>query len=114
LTTIELTRESGVAVIVPAARRLDAAVAPAFKQEVVEVVRNGEQCLVIDLSRVTFVDSSGLGALVSILKALGGQGALAVCGVEGPVKALFQLTRMDKVFSMFPDRESAVGRLSAR
>ena len=51
--------------------------------------------------------------LVSILKALGAQGTLAVCGARGPVLSLFQLTRMDKVFSIDADRAAALARVGA-
>lgn len=108
---IEVVREGNVPVVVPAVKRLDASVAPAFKQAVVRVVEGGERRILLDLSGVDFLDSSGLGAMVSILKALGTQGTLAVCGAKGPVMSLFKLTRMDKVFSLHADRAEALARL---
>ena len=105
---VSVSRDNGVAVVAPTVRRLDASVAPAFKQAVVAVIEGGEQRLVLDLSSVEFLDSSGLGAMVSILKALGGKGAVAVCGAQGAVLALFKLTRMDKVFTLFATRADAV------
>ncbi len=108
---IEISRTRGAAVIVPTMARLDAAVAPAFKQAVVQVIEGGERRLVLDLERVNFLDSSGLGAMVSILKALGPQGAIAVCNVHGAVHSLFHLTRMDKVFAIAASREDALARL---
>lgn len=110
---IEIDRTAAVPVVVPRVKRLDASVAPAFKQEVVQLVQGGERRLVMDLSGVEFLDSSGLGALVSILKALGTQGALAVCGARGSVLSLFKLTRMDKVFPIDADRQAALARLGA-
>ena len=110
---LAVTRERGVAVVAPTVKRLDASVAPAFKQQVVQLVQAGEKRLVLDLAGVDFLDSSGLGALVSILKALGAQGTLAVCGARGPVLSLFQLTRMDKVFSIDADRAAALARVGA-
>lgn len=108
---IDVDRSAAVPVVVPRLRRLDASAAPAFKQAVVQLVQGGERRLVLDLSGVDFLDSSGLGALVSILKALGTQGSLAVCGARGPVLALFKLTRMDKVFAIHTDRAEALARL---
>ncbi|HSV82798.1 MAG TPA: STAS domain-containing protein [Ramlibacter sp.] len=107
-----VSRERGVTVIAPTVRRLDAAVAPGFKQAVVRVIEGGDKRLVLDLAGVEFLDSSGLGAMVSILKALGTQGAVAVCNVKGAVLSLFQLTRMDKVFTILPGRAEAVARLA--
>ena len=108
---IDIHREGAVPVVVPRVKRLDASVAPAFKQQVVGVAEAGERRLVIDLAGVDFLDSSGLGALVSILKSLGSQGAMAVCGARGGVLSLFKLTRMDKVFVIEADRQSALDRL---
>jgi anti-sigma B factor antagonist len=108
---IDVDRTAAVPVVVPRVRRLDASVAPAFKQAVVQLVEGGDRRLVLDLSGVAFLDSSGLGALVSILKALGTQGSLAVCGAQGSVLALFKLTRMDKVFAIHADRAEALARL---
>lgn len=110
---VTVQRTQGVAVVAPAVKRLDAAVAPAFKQAVVDLVQGGDTRLVLDLSGVQFLDSSGLGAMVSILKALGPRGALAVCGAQGAVQSLFQLTRMDKVFPLLGNRDEAVARLAA-
>ena len=110
---IDVIREGGVPVIVPRVKRLDASVAPAFKQAVVQVVQGGERRLLLDLADVEFLDSSGLGSLVSILKALGSQGTLAVCGAKGPVLSLFKLTRMDKVFAIHADRAEALARMGS-
>lgn len=110
---IEVIREGAVPVVVPRVKRLDASVAPAFKQAVVELAAGGERRLLVDLAGVEFLDSSGLGALVSILKAIGTQGALAVCGARGPVLSLFKLTRMDKVFAIHADRAEALARMGA-
>ena len=68
--------------------------------------------IVLDLSAVTFVDSSGLGAIVSSLKMLRGQGQLALCGMPNTVMSTFKLTRMDKVFRIFPSHVEAIAALS--
>jgi anti-sigma B factor antagonist len=109
---LAVSREQGVAVVAPTMKRLDATVAPAFKQAVVDVLAGGDRRLVLDLAGVEFLDSSGLGAMVSILKALGSGGAVAVCNARGAVLSLFQLTRMDKVFAILPSRAEAVARLA--
>lgn len=110
---IEVMRDGAAPVVVPKVKRLDAAVAPQFKQAVVQLVEAGDKRLVLDLGGVDFLDSSGLGALVSILKAMGGQGTLAVCGARGAVLSLFKLTRMDKVFAIHADRAEALARIGA-
>lgn len=59
---VELHTEQGVKVIVPLVRRLDASVASAFKQQVLEALDGQTKNLVLDLSHVDFIDSSCLGA----------------------------------------------------
>ncbi|MGE4239242.1 STAS domain-containing protein [Ramlibacter sp.] len=113
---LKASRAGGVTVVRPTLRRLDAAVAPAFRAAVMAALEEstpGEGAgrkLVLDLEDVDFVDSSGLGAMVSILKALGG-GAVAICNAKGAVQSLFKLTRMDKVFALLGSRDEAVARL---
>ena len=109
---LSVSREGGVAVVAPTVKRLDASVAPAFKQAVVQLVEGGDTRLVLDLQNVEFLDSSGLGAMVSILKAIGGRGAVAVCNARGPVQGLFQLTRMDRVFPIAASRADAIARIA--
>lgn len=109
---LTVQREGDATVVAPTARRLDATVAPAFKQEVVKLVEAGDTRLVLDLAGVEFLDSSGLGAMVSVLKALGQRGTLVVCNVKGSVLALFQLTRMDRVFAIVATRDEAIARLA--
>lgn len=110
---IAVAREGGLTIVTPTVRRLDASVAPAFKQAVVQALEGGDRRLLVDLSGLEFLDSSGLGALVSILKALGAQGSMGVCGAHGSVLSLFKLTRMDKVFALHADRAEAVARMGS-
>ncbi|WP_151638680.1 STAS domain-containing protein [Noviherbaspirillum aerium] len=109
---IEVSRERDVAIIKPQLKRIDASVALSFKEAVLKVVESGEKAVVLDLEMVQFMDSSGLGAIVSVLKALGTRGLLAVCNVKGAVLSLFKLTRMDKVFVIADTPSDAIDRLS--
>ena len=94
-------------------KRIDASKAPSFKDEMTKCIDNGQNQIVLDLSDVDFIDSSGLGALVSCLKRLGPRGSLAVAGAAGAVSRLFTLTRMDRVFALHPTVDSAVEQMSA-
>jgi anti-sigma B factor antagonist len=106
-------RPEGVLVVAVEEKRLDAGKAPAFKEGIAQCIEAGHTRLVLDLSRVEFIDSSGLGAIVSCLKRLGPRGSLAVAGAQGPVMRLFTLTRMDRVFPLEETADAAVARLSA-
>lgn len=101
-------QENEVTVLTLQGKRLDAALAPRFRNEVLQLVNDGAHRLVLDLANVEFMDSSGLGALVSVLKGIGNRGRMAVCNAQGSVRQLFQLTRMDKVFPILPDTAAAV------
>lgn len=100
--------QGGALVLRPSESRLDAARAPALREALLRRIEDGRTRIVLDLSGVSFMDSSGLGALVSALKRLGPGGTLAVAGATGAVARLFQLTRMDRVFALHPDVASAV------
>jgi len=64
---------------------------------------------VLDLSRLRFVDSSGLGALLSCLRQLTGRGGdLRLSGMSKPVRALFELVRMHRIFDIYPTKEEAI------
>ncbi len=87
--------------------RIDAAVALEFRDAIRARIDAGQHDLVLDLSRVEFVDSSGLGSIVGTLKYLGQRGTLALAGLTQPVQRLFQLTRMERVFQIYPTAADA-------
>lgn len=103
----------GVLVLTPRVHRIEAANASAFKSAVVDWINQGHRKIVVDLSHVEFIDSSGLGAVISSLKNLGGDGQLALCGIQRPVMNLFRLTRMNRIFQLFDTRNEAVSHLAA-
>ena len=105
---VELHTEQGVKIIVPLVRRLDASVVSAFKQQVLEAIDGETKNVLLDLSHVEFIDSSCLGALVSILKSVSGQGELVLCSLNGTIQNLFKLTRMDRIFSIKVNRQEAL------
>ncbi len=92
-------------------KRVDASKAPRLKDEITQRIEAGHHRLVLDLSGVEFVDSSGLGAIVACLKRLGPRGNLAIAGAKGAVMRLFTLTRMDKVFPLHDTVEAAIERM---
>jgi anti-sigma B factor antagonist len=93
-------------------QRVDARLAGEFKQRLITMIDAGHPLIALDLSEVEFIDSSGLGAIVSALKQLNGRGDLVIVGARPAVVNLFRLTRMDKVFRMFRGADDAVAALS--
>jgi anti-sigma B factor antagonist len=78
--------------------RIDAAGAIQFKERMRELVAEPSERVVLDMSNVGFLDSSGLGAVVSVMKALGPVRRLELSGLTPTVEKVFRLTRMDSVF----------------
>ena len=74
-----------------------------------DLVVRGEQNYVIDLGNVTFMDSSGLAALAKLYKRIRiGQGDVRLCCLRGELQRIMELTRFDRVFDIFRDRDSAL------
>ena len=87
--------------------RIDAASAITFKDRLREAAADGAGPVVLDLGRVEFLDSSGLGAVVASMKLLGPDRPLELAGLTPPVAKVFRLTRMDSVFTIHSDAEAA-------
>ena len=105
VTTTEVGRVFVVTVI---ERRLDAAVALKFKEMMLNEFDKQPDHIILDLSQVEFLDSSGLGAMVGTMKCLGRGRQIDLAGLTPGVEKIFKITRMDKVFRIFPTIESAL------
>ncbi len=103
----------GILVLKPLDKRFDAHSAVDFKARMADFVSSGHTVIILDLSEVDFIDSSGLGAIVSALKTVGRNGDLVLCGIKETVMSLFRLTRMDRVFRIFTDQGEATAALSS-
>lgn len=87
-------------VVTPLEDRIDAAGAIQFKERMREAVAQPSARVVLDLSQVTFLDSSGLGAVVAVMKLLGPDRKLELAGLTPGVDKVFRLTRMDSIFAI--------------
>ncbi len=95
--------------VIAVSGRLNAVTAPAVKLKIQELVAGGRGQIVCDLAGVGFLDSSGLAALVSGLKATRERGGyLKLAGVNAQVGKIFHLTMLDRVFEMYADVEAAL------
>lgn len=103
--------DSAGAVIAPDVSRLDAASSIKLREEVFPMVDKSLSRLILDLKSVDFVDSSGLGVMVGLLKKIGTQGDLIICNLQPSVAATFKLSRMDRVFRICPDVDAAKAML---
>ena len=80
--------------------RIDASVAIQFKDAMRAATSEGPDLVVLDLSNVTFVDSSGLGAIIASMKQLGSTRKLDLAGLTSDVAKVFRLTRMESIFAI--------------
>jgi anti-anti-sigma factor len=99
-----ISMDFGVYVIEPSGI-LDGTKGEEVRQQVDQALAANAQRLLIDLKDITFVDSSGLGALVSALKKVrAAEQQMYICSINDQVRMLFELTSMDRVFQIFENR----------
>ncbi len=103
--------QPGLSVVVFDEDRIDAVNSLAMKEQLGNLIETGKAQLVLDLGSVRFIDSSGLGMLVTLLKRAGMRGGVMVCRLQAPVAATFKLARMDRVFPIFPDVTAALASI---
>lgn len=90
---------------------LDAGNVQDFKRDIAPVLADNSN-VILDLSHLRFIDSSGLGAMLSCLRQLNAAGAeLKLCGMSKAVRAVFELVRMHRIFDIFDTREQAISAL---
>lgn len=88
--------------------RLDSAVGTIIRNAVVSKMDNTKK-FAVDISNVKLVDSGGLGSLVALLKNITNhQGKLALVGMNKSVRMMFELSRMDRQFSLVEDMPKAI------
>lgn len=109
--TIAVKKQENVTVVELQRKRIDASYAISLREDIVALIEQGAKKIVLNLGSVEFIDSSGLGALVSIMKAVGGNQNMALCQVKDAVMTVLKLTRMDKIFVVLPGEAEAVDRL---
>jgi anti-sigma B factor antagonist len=123
---VEVKTGPRAVVIRPVTEWLDISVAGEFRTAMVDLIKAGHQNLVVDLGAVTFIDSSGLGALVSALKMLKtgrdrrtrprpeesrrpvARGDVRLAALQPPVVSLLEIIRMNRVFASYLTVEHAV------
>src|SRR5579872_3528691 len=99
---------STVAVAVVPVEELDASNVAEVKRDIAPILDTQKE-LVLDLRRLRFVDSSGMGAILSCLRQLSAKGGdLKLCGMNRQVRSVFELVRMHRIFDIHPTQEEAV------
>ena len=88
--------------------RLDAPSAKDFKDKINSLVKEENVKFVIDMGAVDFIDSSGLGSLVASLRSVNKSGGdIKISALQNQVRAIFELTRLHRVFGIYEDSRAA-------
>ncbi len=106
---LKMTEEGDIVSLTVEEERMDAHNSGDLKEQMLQLFDEGKCNLVIDLNAVRFIDSSGLGALVSGFKnASAREGNLKLCCLQPQVRSMFELTRLHRVFEIFANSEEAL------
>ena len=93
---------------------VDLYTAPEFKQQLLDVIGQGGKDVVVDFSNTTFIDSTTLGVLVGGVKRLRAQeGRLALVCSDRNITKIFEITGLDRVFTIYPTRDEALAKTGA-
>ena len=105
---IDVTQSSAITVVAPRGE-LDMAVSDQLKRTLTDLIDKGQSRLLLDLSGVGYIDSSGMGVLVGSMKqARDAGGDVRLCMLQDDVRAIFEMTRLIKVMSIHPTRQEAL------
>ncbi|EIE00970.1 MULTISPECIES: STAS domain-containing protein [Leptospira] len=107
---MEITRrESGNIVILDINGEIDLYNAPEIKDVIAKLIEEQKYYTIINLEKVSYIDSSGIGALISSLSNLKKyQGGLKIINVAGSVRKVFELTKLTSFFEIFDNEADAV------
>lgn len=107
------TRQEGDIIVFELSGQLDALTAPRARQAFAAYGDSEAKSGVVDLSHVTFIDSSGLAALISGLKSFRARGRdFVLAGVQPSVLQVFTLTMLDRAFRIVPDATAAIASIT--
>jgi len=109
LITFDTRLTDGAATVIEANGRLDMVAAPQLKVLIQGAVTEGEIPVVIDLSGITFMDSTGLAALISGLRITRQAGSdLRIAGATAQVLSVLQMTGIDRIFQAYANIDEAL------
>ena len=106
---INTEQVDGDSYVIALAGEVDLYTAPEFKQQLLEVISQGAKNVVVDFSDTTFIDSTTLGVLVGGVKRLrSNDGQLALVCSDRNITKIFEITGLDRVFTIYATRDEAV------
>jgi anti-sigma B factor antagonist len=95
--------------VVPLKGEIDLHVSPAVTASLNDVIDKKPERLVVDLAEVSYIDSAGLAALIQAMQKMEGYGGkFMLAGLQETVRSVFEISRLDQVFQIFPDADTAL------
>jgi anti-sigma B factor antagonist len=105
------TSKHGEASVVSLRGEVDVYTAPRLRQALIDLVEGGAKDIVVDMDRVDFLDSTGLGVLVGGLKRVkSNEGEMKLVVTQDRIMKIFDITGLAKVFPMFSSLDQALGK----
>ncbi len=99
--------DGDVMIVIPTERRLDAAASVAFKDAMSRLSAEAPHRVILDMSPIDFMDSSGLGAVIGAMKIFAPDTRLEIAALTPAVEKVFRLTQMDRVFVIHAEAPTA-------
>lgn len=101
---LQLDKINGYSVLTIQDERIDAHNSGELKEYILQMIDRGEHAIVVQLAHVRFIDSSGLGALLSGHKHIAAiSGQFFLTNIQQQVLSMFELTRLNRVFEIYTD-----------
>ena len=95
--------------VLPLKGEIDLHVSPSVTASLNNMIERKPERLVVDLSGVTYIDSAGLAALIGAMQKVEGYGGkFLLAGLQETVRSIFEISRLDQVFQIFPDANAAL------
>ena len=111
---IKTEQADGGVYVISLAGEVDLYTAPEFKQQLLDVIAQGGKDVIVDFSNTTFIDSTTLGVLVGGVKRLRtNDGQLSLVCSDRNITKIFEITGLDRVFTIYPTREEALAQVKS-
>jgi anti-sigma B factor antagonist len=105
--------KNGYTLVMTPEGRLDAQSAQPFQERILRRIQEGEKAILLDFSKIDYISSAGLRALLTAAKRLKESGGrLAICLLTDQVREVFKISGFDAVVEIHPDQETALQKLS--
>lgn len=110
---LAIQEDQNLMIVTPSVETLDARIAADFRDQLQACAQDDHgKPILLDLCNISFMDSSGLAAVVYCFQMTQIRKRLVICGAQRRVQQLFEMTRLEDVVRIFPTREEAVTSLA--